>query len=175
MKWNLSSYLTCICLLQWLARVWLNDLPTCHVCLFVCPRLSVNRLTIIDSCVLAHSTLFIEWSPVQSINQPCSPFFPVQTLFFPSFCLSVCVSVCKTHRSPRCSTRSNPLVANSTTANSPASWSADPTSRFSLRRLATTKQPETKTQTFHQRSHIVLSFALLSHDDLNQSDIRHIL
>merc|ERR1712142_263621 len=52
--------------------------------------------------------------------------------------------------------------------------SADPTSRFSLRRLATTKQPETKTQTFHQRSHIVLSFALLSHDDLNQSDIRHI-
>merc|ERR1712025_166352 len=33
-------------------------------------------------------------------------------------------------RSPRCSTRSNPLVANSTTANSPASLSAAPTSRF---------------------------------------------
>merc|ERR1719383_1230017 len=43
-------------------------------------------------------------------------------------------------RLPRCSTRSNPLVANSTTASSPASCSADPTSRFS-RRLATENIP----------------------------------
>merc|ERR1712243_415576 len=35
-------------------------------------------------------------------------------------------------RLPRCSTRLNPLVANSTTANSPAYCRADPTSRFSF-------------------------------------------
>merc|ERR1712168_495434 len=72
-------------------------------------------------------------------------------------------------RSPRCSTRSNPLVANSTTANSPASRSAVPTSRFSLRRLATTTHNRKHKQTFHQRSHLLYCH-LISHDDLNQSD-----